>query len=84
MASMTTGREFNVSPDTAVVTSTYITNDGAPVLEVTHEEDPEEGTIWQFHNGNGDYRGSVLQLVRLDELLQLDSTLTQMADLPVG
>ncbi|MBK9260811.1 MAG: hypothetical protein IPM54_13455 [Polyangiaceae bacterium] len=75
---------FDIPPDAAVVTTKYVTHEGAPVLEVTHEYDEEEGAIWQFHCGNGDYHELVLQLVRLDEILAMDRTLCELAHLPIG
>jgi hypothetical protein len=75
---------FDVPPDSIVVTSSYVTKDRMPILLVTHEEDPDEGIIWQFHCGNEDYDPNVLQLVRLDELLALDRDLEQVAKLPLG
>ena len=75
---------FDVSPDTAVVTTTYVTVKGMPILYVSHEIDEEEGTIWQFHAGNDDYRPEVLQLVRIDEVVAKDPTIESMATLPAG
>jgi len=75
---------FDLPPETVVVTTKYVTKEGAPILEVTHEYDEEEGHIWQFHCGNGDYGDSVLQLVRLDEILEIDPSLHVVADLPAG
>jgi hypothetical protein len=75
---------FDVPRDTIVVTSTYVTKDLMPILYVTHEEDEEEGIIWQFHCGNGDYDPAVLKLVRLDEILSFDGDLVRVAELPLG
>ena len=50
--------------ETMVVTSSYVTQYGMPVLEVSHEDDEEGGSLWQFHAGNGDYDMSKMQLVR--------------------
>jgi hypothetical protein len=55
-----------------------------PILYVSHGFDEEEGVAWQFHCGNGDYDASVLQLVRLDEILGQDDRLWELADLSVG
>jgi hypothetical protein len=55
-----------------------------PILYVSHGFDEEEGVTWQFHCGNGDYDASVLQLVRFDEILALDSRLSELANLPLG
>ena len=60
----TSAWDFDISPDTMVVTSSYVTDAGMPVLCVSHEQDPEEGIIWQFHAGNGDFGTDVIQLVR--------------------
>jgi hypothetical protein len=75
---------FDIAPDAVVVTTRYVTEQGLPVLYVTHEHDPEEGIVWQFHAGNGDYSSAVLQLVRLDEILAIDPNLSCLWSLPVG
>jgi hypothetical protein len=75
---------FAVSPDTAVVTTTHVTRGGRPILFVTHEHTEEDGTIWQFHSGNGDYSTDVLQLVSLREILKLDASIYALAQLPIG
>ncbi len=54
------------------------------VLFVTHEYDKDSDIVWQFHCDNGDYRPEVLQLVRLDEILSIDSRLVLLASLPIG
>lgn len=38
-------KKFNVSNDTMVVTSKYITEMKLPILEVTHQDDGEESDI---------------------------------------
>ena len=81
---MTTTWDFDVAPDAVVVTTTYVTQQRMPVLYVTHEHDADEGTIWQFHAGNGDYSAEVLQLVRLDEILAIDPGLRVLSGLPMG
>jgi hypothetical protein len=75
---------FDVPPDAAVVTTSYVTKRGLPILEVSHEWDDEEGVTWQFHCGNGDYDPAVIQLVRLDEILRVDPALMALASLPLG
>lgn len=75
---------FDVPPETAVVTTAYITRDRMRVVYVSHELDEEEGVIWQFHCGLPDFGGDVLQLVRLDEILAIDPSLSTIAHLPVG
>jgi hypothetical protein len=75
---------FDVEPEAAVVTTVYVTKGGMPILLVTRELDDDEGSVWQFHCGNGDYRSEVLQLVRLDEILKLDPSVADVAALPIG
>lgn len=75
---------FPITLDTTVATSDYVTKKGMPVLYVCREEDEEEGEVWQFHCGNGDYSMDHMQLVRLDTVLRLDDTLPTIAKLPMG
>ena len=75
---------FDAPPDSSVVTSSYVTAKGLPILEVSHEDDEEEGSLWQFHCGNGDFDSTVLQLVRFDEIVRLDPGLVEVAALQRG
>ena len=75
---------FDVLPDAAVVTTSYVTRQRMPIFYVSHDLDEEGEVTWQFHCGNGDYSASILQLVRLDEILQLDPSLADLAALPLG
>jgi hypothetical protein len=76
--------EFGISDDTAVVTSIYVTKDGMPIIEVTHQDDEEGGHLWQFHAGNGDYSADKLQLVRLSTILRIDPSLKDISHLKLG
>jgi hypothetical protein len=76
--------EFNISDDTMVVTSSYVTREGRPILEVSHEDDEEGGSLWQFHCGNGDYSMERMELVRLDTILEMDPTVREVANLDMG
>jgi len=75
---------FDIPPDGAVVTTKYVTQDGEPILYVVHECDEEDDVVWQFHCGNNDYGSSVIQLVRLDEILSIDPSLYELASLALG
>jgi hypothetical protein len=77
-------KAFSMRPETMVVTSTYVTENRLPILEVSHENDEEGGSLWQFHCGNGDYSLEQLQLVRLDTVLALDPSVVDVADLALG
>ncbi len=75
---------FPISDDTVVVTSTYVTRDRLPIVEVSREDDEEEGELWQFHCGNGDYSEEKMQLVGLGTILKLDPGIALLAALPMG
>ncbi len=75
---------FEISDDTMVITSDYVLYQEMPVLQVTHEDDEEAGSLWQFHCGNGDYSSKHMKLVRLDTMLRLDLSLLTISHLPVG
>jgi len=77
-------QSFDIPLETMVMTSTYVTRDGLPVLQVSHEYDEEDGDDWQFHCGNGDYAMDKMQLVRLSTILKIDPDVVVVADLPVG
>jgi hypothetical protein len=75
---------FDITPDTMVVTTRYVTQDRMPVVYVSHEIGEESEVIWQFHSANEDYRPEVLQLVRLDTILAIDPGLASLGRLAVG
>jgi hypothetical protein len=77
-------KNFDLPVETMVMTSTYVTRDGMPILQVSHEYDEVDGDDWQFHCGNDDYSMEKLQLVRLSTILKFDPDLLVIADLPVG
>ncbi|MFZ6758630.1 hypothetical protein ACO0K9_15610 [Undibacterium sp. Ji50W] len=77
-------KKFDISYDTVVITSTYVTAEKMPLLYISHDFDEEEGDVWQFHCGNGDYTANRMQLVRLETIINLDPTVIDVADLPVG
>lgn len=75
---------FNISDDTMVVTSIDVTQGKLPIMQVSHEDDEEGGSLWQFHSGSGDYSMDRMQLVRLDTILNIDPTLVEIAGLEMG
>ena len=75
---------FKTPENTTVVTSTYVVNEKMPILYVSHEYDEEEGEIWQFHCGNGDYDMGKMLLVSLGDVLGIDSSLFDLSDLPIN
>ncbi len=77
-------KAFNISNETMVVTSKYVTEKGLAITDVSHEDDEEGGSLWQFHCGNGDYSMEQMQLVRLDTILSIDPSVAEVAYLTMG
>ena len=75
---------FNIPESTMVVTRVDVTRDACPVLEVSHEDDGQGGSLWQSHSGDGNHSPDRLELVRLETVLKLDPGLNAVADLPMG
>jgi hypothetical protein len=71
---------FDEERNVAVFPSTHIFRDNRPILRVSHHE--EDGA-WQFHSGDPTEIGDVM-VVALDEVLEHDSTIADLADLPPG
>lgn len=77
-------KAFDISDDSAVVTSTYVVNEKLPILYVSHEFDEEDGSNWQFHCGNEDYDMSKMLLVSLKNILKIDESISGVSNLPIG
>jgi hypothetical protein len=71
---------FDEPPNRAVITIRQIVREGQPVLHVTHDLD-DHG--WQFL-GAGDAKVEDAMIVALSEMLSIDPTLSELADLPPG
>ena len=71
---------FDQPPDCAVITLRSIVFGGEPILHVTHDAD-DHG--WQFL-GNGDAKESDAAVVGLDEIVKLDPSVLEVADMPPG
>lgn len=72
--------KFSDAKNTAVITTRQIVNEGIPILYVSHDED--DG-YWQFHYGDNVNIEDAM-IVSLQELVNLDDTLNQLFDLPLG
>jgi hypothetical protein len=72
--------KFDQPPNCAVFTIRDVLYRAEPVLHVTHDED-DHG--WQFLCANAP-RESDARIVALEKMLNLDPTLHELADLPVG
>lgn len=71
---------FDQPRNCAAITIRSIVFDGAPILHVTHDED-DHG--WQFL-GWEDADVSQGAVVRLEEIVKLDPSVLEVADLPPG
>jgi len=75
-------KDFNIPSSGVVITSIFVVNEKMPVLYVSHEPDEEDGASWQFHCGNNIFDTDKMMLVTLDNMLKLDGSLKNVADLP--
>jgi len=64
----------------AAVTSIHIVKEGLPVLIVTHYEDDHS---WGFQSGLPVTTADA-QVVAMSEMMELDPTVSEVADLPPG
>jgi hypothetical protein len=71
---------FEDPPNVAVLTTSDVVRDGDPILLVTR--DAQEGD-WQFLAAPGASMERAM-LVALSEIVELDATVTVLADLPQG
>ena len=71
---------FDQPRDCAVITLRSIVFDGGPILHVTHDEE-DDG--WQFL-GAEDADADEAAVVGLGEIVKLDPSVVEVADLPPG
>jgi hypothetical protein len=75
---------FKQTRDACVVTSEYVIRDGMPIVCASLAADEDGELTWQFHCGNGDFSAEMLRMVRLDEIVALDPSVSGIAELEVG
>ncbi|HEV3345204.1 MAG TPA: hypothetical protein VG125_32805 [Pirellulales bacterium] len=71
---------FDDPPNVATISVRQIIDDGAPVLFVSHDVD--DGA-WQFLTG-GEVSTADAMVISLEEMLERDPTLAELADLKCG
>jgi hypothetical protein len=71
---------FADAPNTAVFTTRFVIKNRMPITHVSH--DAEDGA-WQFHT-NSPFDDRDAMLVALKEIVDIDPSVTQLADLPLG
>jgi len=75
-------KKFEDSLNTAVFTTKFVVKDKKEITYITHES--EDG-VWQFFsNDNFDDFEEVSMILSLDEIINLDKTVLEIADLPLG
>lgn len=70
---------FDEERKVAVLTTTQILRNRRPILYVSH--DAEDG-MWQFHDGS--IVDVSAAMVSLEEMVSYDTTIAELAQLPVG
>lgn len=71
---------FEDPENVAVITTDKIVKREGPILYVTHDED--DG-MWQFLDG-GEVREEDARILSLKEIVNIDPSLVQLCDLPLG
>lgn len=79
-ANMVDDWPFDQPPNCAVITLRQIVDGSQPVLHVTHDID-DHG--WQFL-GRGDAQIEDASVVAFSEIVKIDPSLRQLADMPPG
>ena len=75
-------KKFKEADNTAVFTTKFVIVDKKDITYVTH--DKEDGA-WQFFSDDHfDDFENVAKIVALGEIIKLDSTLLELADMPEG
>ncbi|MDB6024426.1 MAG: hypothetical protein JWM68_649, partial [Verrucomicrobiales bacterium] len=75
------GWPFADPKNVAVFTTTQVLRHNQPILHVSHDD--EDGA-WQFHTGAEQVSSDDIMIVLLEEMVQHDPTISELADLPCG
>jgi hypothetical protein len=75
-------KKFIEADNTAVFTTKFVVNDKKEITYVTHEK--EDGAWQFFSNDNFDNFEDVARVVGLGEIVKIDSTVLEIADMPEG
>ena len=74
--------KFNDPPNTAVFTTKFVIDEHKSITYVTHDLD--DGA-WQFFSDDEfDDFESVAKIVSIKQIVELDSTLLELANMPIG
>lgn len=75
-------KKFKEADNTAVFTTKFVVNDKKEITYVTHEK--EDGAWQFFSNDNFDNFEDVAKVVGLGEIVKIDATVLDIADMPEG
>lgn len=71
--------QFSDERYTAVFTTTHVLRQRQPIVYASHNENGD----WQFHYG-GEKTVHDILIVALEEIVRYDSSVNEIADLPIG
>lgn len=71
-------KKFADDLNTAVITTKYVLAGHSPILFVSHFDDG----YWQFSGPENDLPDEDYRVVSLDEIIKIDSSVLEIADLP--
>ncbi|UKB82739.1 hypothetical protein LF887_17195 [Chryseobacterium sp. MEBOG06] len=74
-------KSFKEDLNTAVITTKFVLEKKSPILYVFHYEEDES---WQFSGDETNLMDEDFRVVSLEEIISLDSTVLEIADLPLG
>jgi hypothetical protein len=72
---------FTDPKNVAVFTTSQVVRLRQPILRVSHDD---EDSAWQFHTGATQVSTADMMIVALEEVVELDPTVCELADLPCG
>jgi len=75
-------KKFKDGLNTAVFTTRFVVNDKKEITYVSH--DFEDGAWQFFSDDNFDNYEEIALILSLDEIIQLDKSILEIADLPLG
>ena len=73
-------KEFSDALDTAVITTIHVVRQKSPIIHVFHFDDG----YWQFSGVEENLPDEEFLILRLDEVIALDPSVLEVADLPYG
>ncbi len=74
--------KFSEPDNTAVFTTTFVGKHNCPITYVTHEK--EDGAWQFFSDDNFDNYEDVAMVLSLGEIIKIDSSILELANMPVG